>query len=86
MTRLNIMRPPTCTRVGLASQPLIVALAEGGVQLARQRIAPEVVGEGRGPRCAQLRELGAPLGDQLVLIADGSSSSPCRTGVHLLHV
>ena len=52
MTRLNIMRPPTVTRVGLALEPLVAALAEGVVQLPGERIAPEVVRE-RRCRCAR---------------------------------
>ena len=44
------------------------ALAEGIVQLTCKRVAPEVVGK-RDALSAQPAELGAPLRDQLVLIA-----------------
>ena len=39
------------------------------MQLAGQRVAAEVVREGDARARAALRELGAPLGDQLVLVA-----------------
>src|SRR5207249_3745336 len=58
-------------RAGLAGFELLLRLlAVRGVQLGRQVLALEVVGE-RGAGLAQLRELGAPLRDNLVLVLGG---------------
>ena len=62
------MRPPTRTRVRVCGKPGVVALTERRLQLRGEHVATEVVREGDA-RCTQLRELGAPLRDQLVLIA-----------------
>jgi hypothetical protein len=61
---------PDARRVGL--EPFPALRVEGLVQLPGERIAPEVIGIRPAARPAasqaQLRELGAPLGDQLVLV------------------
>ena len=50
-------------------EPLLRALAERGVQLARERVPPQVI-RIRKSRRAQLRQLRAPLRDELVLVAE----------------
>ena len=56
-------------RIGI--QPFAVLPFIGGEDLRRERIAPEVVGVGDAA-LAQLRQLGAPLGDQMIVVRLGS--------------
>ncbi len=76
------------TRTGFASSHSPLALAVGRVQLAGERIAPEIVGEGPAGtgRARSSRELGAPFGDQLVLIAPVvAAAARGRVAVVFLH-
>jgi hypothetical protein len=72
---------------GIGIQPLGGALAVRGLQLTRQHVAPEIIGVGPARAPAQLGELGAPLGDQLVLIAVRLAAAGAAAAVVvLLHV
>src|SRR5262249_4993615 len=52
---------------GIGFEPFVITLTEGRVQLARERITPEVVRERRARRPPR-RKLGAPFRDQFALI------------------
>ncbi len=67
MTRLAIMRPATVTVMRQRLQLLGTGLVMRGMQLAGQVRAAKIIGE-RHALLAQLRQLGAPLGDQVVLV------------------
>src|SRR5215469_7631183 len=80
--------PPDLHSCRVRVEPFRGALAEGGVQLPGERIAAEIVGKGAtsrraapaaalaaAPALAQRREFGAPLGDELVLVAAASAAS-----------
>jgi hypothetical protein len=68
MTRFNSMRPAITQGAGLRRLELFLGLgAVGRVQVGGEVRAPEVVGESRA-RLAQLRQLRAALGDDLVLV------------------
>ena len=67
ITRFSIMRPATATRIALRLERLVAFGVVRRVQVGGERVAAEVV-RVRLPGGAQLRELRAALGDDLVLV------------------